>query len=44
LIAGLVLLAIWSFTHKSVKRLVENIKEQMPPNPAIQDELPGNVA
>jgi hypothetical protein len=40
LIAGLVLGAIWYVTHKSVKRIVEEIKSQMPPNPAIQDELP----
>ena len=38
LIAGFVLLAIWFFTHTSTRILVREIKAQMPPNPAIQEE------
>jgi hypothetical protein len=44
LIAGIVLLAVWLFTHRSVKRLVADIKAQMPPNPAIQQEPPESGA
>jgi hypothetical protein len=36
LIAGVVLLAVWYAMHKSVARLVSEIKAQMPPNPAVE--------
>jgi len=37
-IAGVVLLVFWIFTHTSTKALVRDIKSQMPPNPAIQED------
>ncbi|MGC8644535.1 MAG: hypothetical protein ACP5XB_32120 [Isosphaeraceae bacterium] len=40
LIAGIVLLAIWFVTHKSVKTLVLEIKAQMPANPAVEQVAP----
>jgi hypothetical protein len=38
LIAGVVLLALWWFMHTSTRALIANIKSQMPPNPAIQED------
>ncbi len=38
LIAGMVMLALWWFLHQSTRTLVANIKSQMPPNPAIQED------
>lgn len=37
-IAGLVLVAYWWLTHKSARKLITEIKSQMPPNPVIRDE------
>ena len=37
-IAGVVLLAYWWFTHKSARRLIAEIKSQMPPNPEVRNE------
>ena len=36
LIAGIVLLAVWYAMHKSVTRLIVEIKAQMPPNPPVE--------
>jgi hypothetical protein len=36
LIAGMVLLTIWYFMHKSVTSLVIEIKAQMPAKPAVE--------
>jgi len=36
LIAGIVLLAVWYAIHKSVTRLIVEIKAQMPPNPPVE--------
>ncbi len=41
LIAGVVLLAVWYFTHKSVTSLVAEIKAQMPPNPTVEQSPSG---
>jgi hypothetical protein len=38
-IAGVVLLALWWFMHTSTRSLIANIKSQMPPNPAIQEDM-----
>ena len=38
LIAGIVLLSLWWFYHKSAKQMVREIKSQMPPNPPIREE------
>ncbi len=36
LIAGVVLSAVWYTMHRSVTRLVDEIKAQMPANPAVE--------
>ena len=36
LIAGIVLLAVWYAMHKSVTRLIVEIKAQIPPNPPVE--------
>ncbi len=38
IIAGTVLLAVWFFMHRSARGLVQEIRAQMPPNPAVEGE------
>ncbi len=42
-IAGVVLLALWWFTHTSIRHLIAKIKSQMPQNPEARPEA-GNRA
>lgn len=40
MIAGVVLSAYWWVTYTSARRLIVEIKSQMPPNPEVRDEPP----